>query len=777
MAKRIRKRGTPDERTTSTRPARGGRSSDHAARKPWTVMVYMVASKDEELDAAAGRDLAEMVRGALNNSALHLAVQVKRPWPEDPERFEIRGGRLAHAAALPSSDGNAEPSPDGGKPANMGREKTLSEFVAWAHEAYPADHRLLILWGHSYGVGFGRDHGDPLTIGELARAVDPDIQSRGGPRPFEKIDILAANACAMSYVEAAYELRKAVSWMVASQIAVPYAGWPYEQLFRSVSAKTTPEDFGRLLVRSYVAASAEGSAMSLLNLAQLDKDDIREHLRALTREIHAYMAGDPKRVNEMRDIFLSTHAGDVRPLIDINDLCDRLTLPLTAPDSERTKAAAQVRTTAAALQQVLRGDQKDTPGVSADGLGGIGIFVPAVTDPEHLRRLELLDPGDDGDQPPKDYWKLSLFKPRDGKSSWPLKESDGKSSWPHLVYRSLAAPMPDVFVKAVVGTGATARADRLDIARIMISIDAEFNSLDRVLESERKQVDQMGQFAYKLPNLDALAGFGAPDVRLLPPLSASDLERVRTADAARGDLKSRAGEHRSSDSSKLIERVTNTCRRLEGALARVEQATVRGLTHAQLGLGPLDPTGFRAPSSEGRFAKPAGLHGIGDTKPAGLHGLDDLKPAGLHGQEAPFDADAGRQNRTGDLRLDLALARVVELFAQVAAAFQQLERLLGDTEAAYRDTLLMPPLALTASDVERLLKQRLERGFDLLEEAASHARSVVRQVLTHPVYGIGPGGPGLGLAERRELARAGGLSIAKLRLLTLKYVRSPEELL
>ena len=41
------------------------------------------------------------------------------------------------------------------------------------------------------------------------------------------LELLGTNACSMSYLEAAFELKDVVSLMVASQITVPFAGWPY----------------------------------------------------------------------------------------------------------------------------------------------------------------------------------------------------------------------------------------------------------------------------------------------------------------------------------------------------------------------------------------------------------------------------------------------------------------------------------------------------------------------------------------------------------------------
>ena len=91
------------------------------------------------------------------------------------------------------------------------------------------------------------------------------------------------NACAMSYAEAACELSAEVQCLVASEIAVPLVGWPYETILGCMSKQAevdsawnmTPEAVGQLVADWYVAqfdgsASGERVAMSVLNLNVAD---------------------------------------------------------------------------------------------------------------------------------------------------------------------------------------------------------------------------------------------------------------------------------------------------------------------------------------------------------------------------------------------------------------------------------------------------------------------------------------------------------------------------
>ena len=116
--------------------------------------------------------------------------------------------------------------------------------------------------------------------------------------------------------------------------------------------------------------------------------------------------------------------------------------------------------------------------------------------------------------------------------------------------------------------------------------------------------------------------------------------------------------------------------------------------------------------------------------------------------------------------MDLALARVVDLYRQVAEALVGLEEAALSVEITARTVLSSRTArAMRKEDLKRASAQQIERSFRLLEDAAMAARRVVRRVLAHPIYGIGPGSGDLGLEERQVLARAGGLDRRSLRLL------------
>ena len=93
----------------------------------------------------------------------------------------------------------------------------------------------------------------------------------------------------MSYVEAAYELRHQATYLVASQIAVPLAGWPYKTILSRISDQDRTEKLGRLVVDAYVShynALLTGERVFSMSLLELEKADIlQKFLQDLTGAI------------------------------------------------------------------------------------------------------------------------------------------------------------------------------------------------------------------------------------------------------------------------------------------------------------------------------------------------------------------------------------------------------------------------------------------------------------------------------------------------------------
>ncbi len=243
----------------------------------WLFMVYMQAGDTSNLDSLAVQDLIELQEGVQGskdpegkkdgrvqgNPNVVVFVQMQRKWPDLPQWYFIGPGESVDNIGAATYKDVATP-------------ESLKEFLDKGRQLGDKSgvtHYCLVLWGHNFGLGFGRDHDDALTIKELAQALA--LHAKG-----QWLDLLATNSCTMAYVEAAFQLKASVQYLVASQVFMPPKGFPYSSIVRSVGPDTMPTVLGKTFVDEYVKSFAtspngEKVAMSLL-ASQPGPENIQE---------------------------------------------------------------------------------------------------------------------------------------------------------------------------------------------------------------------------------------------------------------------------------------------------------------------------------------------------------------------------------------------------------------------------------------------------------------------------------------------------------------------
>jgi hypothetical protein len=97
-----------------------------------------------------------------------------------------------------------------------GRTAALRDLLHDSLREHPAGHYVLMLWGHTYGFGYGRPGFDRVAFQDLATVFDEFARQRNG----DKVEILACNSCRIGKVETVYELRDVVKYLVSSQVGV-----------------------------------------------------------------------------------------------------------------------------------------------------------------------------------------------------------------------------------------------------------------------------------------------------------------------------------------------------------------------------------------------------------------------------------------------------------------------------------------------------------------------------------------------------------------------------
>src|SRR5262249_21705531 len=103
----------------------------------------------------------------------------------------------------------------------------------------------------SRAIAFDDQAQDFLDNLELKRVL-ADIRRGLGRR----IDVLGFDACLMSMVEVAYQLRDSVSFICGSEEEEPGEGWPYDTILKALTARPsmTPAERAKLIVSRYMAS-------------------------------------------------------------------------------------------------------------------------------------------------------------------------------------------------------------------------------------------------------------------------------------------------------------------------------------------------------------------------------------------------------------------------------------------------------------------------------------------------------------------------------------------
>ena len=396
-----------------------------AAKKDWTMMVYLAG--DNNLDGAGVVDLKEMKRVG-STDRLNVVAQFDRAGSKgETSRFYLQKGTPL-AKDVKQKLGET----------NMGDPKVLEDFVTWGVKNYPADHYLLVLWNHGSGWDdanlyqgdvftgatppVSRKSQPMLTRGTVAkgartlsfapvraglartrralfrttveaavkqRAIAFDDQAQDYLDNAElkrvlakikknlkrKIDILGMDACLMSMVEVAYQVRDMADYSVGSEESEPGEGWPYDRILRALAAKPgmTPEDLSKTIVGEYLASYGAGDnvTQSAMRLAKLTP--LASAVDGLSKALKNALATEA-----LRTALLTVRAQVQEYTRPYDDYCDLLDL---CARLEKNMPDETVRAACAGVKQAAQGAivVAGCKGTAVVNSQGISIYFPKRT--------------------------------------------------------------------------------------------------------------------------------------------------------------------------------------------------------------------------------------------------------------------------------------------------------------------------------------------------------------------------------------------------------------
>lgn len=337
-----------------------------------TIMVYMVGSDLESAYGNASLDMDEMEYAGVDTA--HNNVVVYAGGASEWQDRGLSGDEnttllLTEDGFIPLETYSAE---------NMGDPMTLSSFINYCFDFFPADSYSLILWDHGGGpvLGYGVDENyeDLLTLDELSEALGDSVGAH-----MSKLEWVGFDACLMNSLEVASVLAPYANYMIASQETEPGWGWNYD--FLSVlSGEAIPGDaMGEYIVDSYMdygeyVFDNYPNLYSDLTMSCIDLNAYAEAEEALNTyfaelDTSLDVKNYPRLVrNRARVRDFGSYSSDMNyGMVDVLHLLD-----LLGDNSQTAKAAAE------AIENCIT--YSDT---NMKNAGGISICYPYQTDEDY----------------------------------------------------------------------------------------------------------------------------------------------------------------------------------------------------------------------------------------------------------------------------------------------------------------------------------------------------------------------------------------------------------
>ncbi|MBD3229749.1 MAG: hypothetical protein GF329_16325 [Candidatus Lokiarchaeota archaeon] len=232
-------------------------------KKNWTILIYMDA--DNNLESYAIQDFLELSYIGSNEN-FSILVQFDRiaSYSEKYDNWTTTKRFYVSQGMTPNSENALM---DLGE-LNMGDPQTLSDFISWGVNLYPAEHYALILWDHGNGwksLCSDTTNDDYLSIDELGLALQD---------PGHHFDLIGFDACQMAMMSVTVQIKNWADYCVASENTEPGNGWPYHTIFQDLKNNPAmrPDLFGEVIVDRYIEEESSdtiyypSATLSVINL-------------------------------------------------------------------------------------------------------------------------------------------------------------------------------------------------------------------------------------------------------------------------------------------------------------------------------------------------------------------------------------------------------------------------------------------------------------------------------------------------------------------------------
>ena len=295
-----------------------------------TIMIYIVGADLESGNGLGSEEIYEILDSGFDEEKMNVLIYT--------------GGTTEWSHSDVPDDGNAIFLVEDGEivlleeydQENMGDPDTLSSFLTYGYENYPAEQYGIIMWNHGggafFGYGFDEVSGDWLPLTELKQAFEDS--------PFgeeNKLEFIGFDACLMANIETASILSPYANYLIASQEVEPGWGWDYAFL-DEIDDMDNGADMGTAIVDSYITTTEEymqaypyqylNLTLAVMDLSKVDEVEIAvDNLFALANaELCADTYSQYSRIRSSTKEIASEYTGESSyDVVDLKDLGRNMT--------------------------------------------------------------------------------------------------------------------------------------------------------------------------------------------------------------------------------------------------------------------------------------------------------------------------------------------------------------------------------------------------------------------------------------------------------------------
>ncbi len=280
-----------------------------------TVMVYLCGTDLESKSGMASNDLREMTNAALSDDVNVIVLTGGcKEWKTSGisnsvnQIYKIEKNSLKRLESNYGTGAMTDPA-------------TLTSFIKYCRDNYPANRYELILWDHGGGTngGFGYDQLNTSKGAMGIGSINTALTNAG-----VKFDFVGFDACLMATTENALMLTKHADYLIASEETEPGIGWYYTnwltELSRNTSMPTT--ELGKKIIDDYTDTCAKKNSgskttLSLIDLAELQStvpQSLKDFASSTTSMIKS---NEYKAVSDARSSTREFAVSSKRDLVDL----------------------------------------------------------------------------------------------------------------------------------------------------------------------------------------------------------------------------------------------------------------------------------------------------------------------------------------------------------------------------------------------------------------------------------------------------------------------------